>query len=219
MANFVTVEEDKFEKETTYTTTKELNLGANFVNWDLKLELRRIVKMPDQESMLIDINSHGLNEGRWLHLAEGKIIIIADNETITLPANTNYARRDSSGNADESCYYKLGKSNLQKICNCKSILMKVYVGNGALGPGGVEVDNANAFAVYCKLFYNAVYDKSAYTDVVANALGEFTKSMADLSNFSNIKLDGSGANGGCMGMIALMLTLGGAAIGGVCSLI
>lgn len=215
MAEFVSINEDKFEKKTTYTTAKELNLGANFVSWDLKLGLRRLVKMPDLDLMLIDITSHGLNNGRWLHLDEGKIIIIVDDETIILPANTNYARRDSQGNADESCFYELDVYNLQKICNCRSISMKVYTG----AAGGEEVANANAFAVYCKLFYNAVYDNTAYTDVVNNALGEFTRTNADLSNFSDIKLDGSGANGGCMGMIALMLTLGGAAIGGVCSLI
>lgn len=213
MANFVTIEEDKFEKKTTYTTTKELSLGANFVSWDLKLQLRRLVMMPDQDSMLIDISSHGLNNGRWLNLDEGKLIILVDDETIILPAHTNYARHDRMGNAEESCYYELEKSNLTRICNCRSISMKVYVDNG-----GVEVDNSNAFAVYCKLFYNAVYDNTAYTDVAEKALGEFTKQ--NYNTFSNIKLDGSDAKeGGCMGMLALMITMAGAAIGGICSLI
>lgn len=214
MAEFVSINEDKFEKKITYRTTLGLNISCPagiFLFGNFHLKLRRLVKMPELDSMLIDVI---LDDCKHKYkLSEGKIIIIADDETITLPAHSNESGYTSDGFYD-SCYYELGRDNLKKICDSNSVSMKVYTGVGAQ-----EIDNVNAFAVYCKLFYNVVYDNTAYTDIVTKALGEFTKSSAEESKFSDIKLDGSGANGGCMGMIALMLTLGGAAIGGVCSLI
>ncbi|MCQ2237787.1 MAG: hypothetical protein MJZ73_00950 [Bacteroidaceae bacterium] len=164
MAEFITIDEDKFEKKTSYITTDYLGL-FNFVSWSTRMKLRRIVAMPDFDEIVIDFYSHGLNNGRWLGLSEGKLIIIADDETITLPAHGNYESRDYNGNADESCYYELGKTNLLKICNSKSIAMRIYTGKGT-----DELANAKDFAVYCMRFYNAVYDKTAYTDAIEEAI-------------------------------------------------
>ncbi|MCQ2245405.1 MAG: hypothetical protein MJZ69_01290 [Bacteroidaceae bacterium] len=217
MAEFVSINEDKFQKQTIYNTAKPLIFDMkDMFGWDIKATLCRVVKMPDTDSLVVELKSS--QEKTALGL--GDIAIIADDTTINLTAFGNKSKReyfnsyDEDGTNVETCYYELSKENLCKICSCSSFAMKLYSRNGSS-----EIGNANAFAVYCKLFYNAVYDNTAYTDVVAKALGEFTKGMAHTSKFSDIKLDGSGANGGCMGMIALFITMTGAAIGGLCSLI
>jgi hypothetical protein len=220
MSNFVTIDEDKFEKKTTYQNSKHLNLdtdgGASIC--DGKISFRRIVVMPDQDCLLmdLDIEASGSN---WSNLNRGKIILLIDGETVTLnnPVENYHDSEvldDGSSYYKESCYFEIGKDLLKRICDSKSFAMQIYV-----DAGRTEVENVNAVVVYSKLFYNAVYDNTAYTDVVTNALGEFTRSNADLSSFSKIALDGSGANGGCMGMFALLITLAGAAIGGICALV
>lgn len=217
MAEFVSINEDKFQKQTVYHTAKPLCFDMKDVfGWDIKATLCRVVKMPDTDSLVVELKS----SQKRTALGLSDLVIIADDETITLTAFGNKSKReyfnsyDQDGTDVESCYYELSKENLATICNCKSIAMKLYSSNE-----NSKIGNTNAFAVYCKLFYNAVYDNTAYTDVVSKALGEFTKGMADTSKFSDVKLDGSGANGGCMGIIALFITMTGAAIGGICSLI
>lgn len=220
MSNFVTIDEDKFEKKTTYQNTKHLKInGTNQCPWfDGNLNYRRIVAMPDHDSLLMDIEVHSTLGNDWPNLNAGKIIMLIDGETVTIDElHENWHDCDVDDGKtyyEESCYFEIDKDLLKRICDSKSFCMKIYGGN-LQG----EVGNVNAVVVYSKLFYNAVYDNTAYTDVVANALGEFTRSNADISHFSKIALDGSGANGGCMGMIALMITLTGAAIGGLCALV
>lgn len=219
MSNFVTIEEDKFEKKTTYKNSKHLTLvGTSLYPWTIErhLNYRRLVVMPDHDSLVMDIYVKSYQTD-WPGLNFGKIIMLVDGETITLEAHENWHDNHVyNGNStyEESCYFEIGKDLLKRICDSKSFNMQLYGDNGK-----GEVENVNAVVVYSKLFYNAVYDNTAYTDVVANALGEFTRTNADISNFSKIALDGSGANGGCMGMIALMITLTGAAIGGLCALV
>ena len=220
MSTFITIDEDKFEKKTTYKNIKHLNIaGTNQRTWfRCKLNYRRIVAMPDHDSLLMDVEVHSF--GNWPNLNAGKIIMLIDGETVTIDEvheNWHDCHTNTSNGTTsyvESCYFKLDKDLLKRICDSKSFCMQLYGGN-LKG----EVENVNAVVVYSKLFYNAVYDNTAYTDVVANALVEFTRSDADISNFSKIALDGSGANGGCMGMIALMITLTGATIGGLCVLV
>ena len=220
MSNFVTIDEDKFEKKTTYQNAKHLSIeGTNQWTWyGCNLNYRRIVTMPDHDSLLMDVEVHSTFGNDWPNLNAGKIIMLIDGETVTIDeVHENWHdchTNDGKTYYEESCYFELDKDLLKRICDSKSFCMQLYGGN-LKG----EVGNVNAVVVYSKLFYNAVYDNTAYTDVVANALGEFTRSNADISNFSKIALDGSGANGGCMGMIALMITLTGAAIGGLCALV
>lgn len=219
MAEFVTFTEDKFKNKTTYQNSKHLNLdGSDMWPWtsDRHLNYRRIVVMPDQDSLVMDIYVASFDHD-WPHFSNGQVILLIDGETVTLEAHENWHDckvYDGKATYEESCYFEMSKELLKRICDSKSFCMKLYGGNGS-----GEVANVNAVVVYSKLFYNAVYDKTAYTDVVNNALGEFTKSNADVSNFSKIALDGSGANGGCMGMLALLITMAGAAIGGICSLV
>lgn len=221
MSNFVTINEDKFEKKATYENSKPLNLyGPSLREWipTSKLKYRRITIMPEQDILVMDIeiNTYGIHGG-WPNLNQGKIIMLIDGETVTIDdVHENWHDTNYSGTAYfESCYFVINKELLKRICDSKSFSMQLYAEKGK-----GEVENVNAVVVYSKLFYNAVYDNSAYTDVVANALGEFTRSDANISTFSKIALDGSGANdGGCMGMLALLITLTGTAIGGLCALI
>lgn len=215
MAEFITFKEDKFKNQTIYKNSKHLKLDVFGAFWKSHMSYRRIVTMPDQDALAIDIYVE--TKGDWLHQVKGQLILLIDGEKITLEPHENYHDCEvfeGRTTYKESCYYVMSKDILKRICDSQSFFMKIY-GDGASD----EPKNMNAVVVYSKLFYNAVYDKTAYTDVVNNALGEFTRSMADESSFSDVKLDGSGANGGCMGMLVLMITMAGAAIGGVCSLI
>lgn len=219
MAEFVTINEDKFKNKTTYENSKHLNLdGSDMWPWTSTrhLNYRRIVVMPDDDMLVMDIYVDSFDND-WPNLNRGQVILLIDGDTVTLEAHENWHDcnvYDGKTTYKESCYFEMDKDLLKRICDSKSFSMKLYGGNGS-----GEVSNVNAVVVYSKLFYNTVYDNTAYTDVVEKALGEFTKSNADISNFRDIQLDGSGANGGCMGVLALMITMAGAAIGGICSLI
>lgn len=219
MANFVSIEEDKFKNKTSYQNTKHLSLDSNDMwPWTLNryINYRRIVVMPDHDLLVMDIEVESYDND-WPRLCDGDVVLLIDGETVTLEPHENWhdcSTYDAKTTYKESCYYDMNKDLLKRICDSKSFAMKLYGGNGS-----GEVKNVNAVVVYSKLFYNAVYDNTAYTEVVANALGEFTRGMADTSNFSKINLDGTGAKGGCMGMLLLLISLTGGAIGGLCSLL
>lgn len=220
MSNFVTIDEDKFEKKTTYTTTTMLKLDMDLFGGDVNLQLRRGVIMPSSDFLVIDISWKG-RDGEFLGMKNGKLTIMADNNTIVLPAHENYTKKeyfnsyDHTGTAVESCFYGLSKEDFLKICNCSSVSAKLYT-----DANNYEINNGNAFAVYCKLFYNAVYDNKAYADVVQNALAEF-ENAGNSSTFKEIAIDGSGAkaSSGCLGMLALLIGMTSAAIGGICALV
>lgn len=215
MSNFVTINEDKFEKKTTYSATTLRLGGWESFTQDFVLKYRRIVIMPEQDILVMDIDIK--MSGVWPNLNKGKIIMLIDGETVTIDdVHENWHDckvRERFTDYSESCFFMIDKELLKRICDSKSFSMKLYCGVEG------EVENVNAVVVYSKLFYNAVYDNTAYTDVVANALEAF---ISNNGTFSKIALDGSGANeggGGCMGMLALLITLTGTAIGGLCALI
>jgi len=217
MAEFVSIQEDKFQNKTSYQNTKNLNLDFQS-EWIIEalFNYRRIVVMPDRDELLFDMQVTAWCTD-WPHLNQGQIILMIDGRSVTLSPCENWhdcETHDGKTTYKESCYYIISKDLLKRICDSKSFGMKLYGGNG-----DAEISNVNAIVVYSKLFYNVVYDSTAYTDVVANALNEFTRSGADLSNFSKISLDGSGANGGCMGVLLLMICMASAAIGGICALV
>lgn len=207
MSEFITVTEDKFKGKSTYETTKTLNLdGCDYGT--LKASLRRLIIMPAEDVLLMDLKIDANNINDWPHMRNGNVIMLVDNETFVLDPVENYfdcETHDGNTTYYESCYYDIGKNLLKKIADSNSFSMKVY------GEGwGSEIENTNAFIVYCKLFYNQVYDNAAYVETVNNALAEFQKFNADISSFSKINKDGSNANGGCMGAILLLITLGSA---------
>lgn len=211
MGEFITVTEDKFKGKCTYETTKSLQLDQlDFIYGDIKANLRRLVIMPEGDSLVMDLKLEARNINTWPNLDHGNVIMLVDNETFTLEPVENYHDCDvfeGSTTYKESCYYELSDNLLKKIADSDSFAMKVY-GDG----WEAEITNVNAFVVYCKLFYNQVYDHSAYTETVNNALAEFQRTNADVSSFSRINKDGSNANGGCMGVILLLITLGSALI-------
>lgn len=214
MAEFVTIKEDKFENKTTYVTTNGLILDEvrPSTMWITgpEIRFRRIVVMPDYDTLLMDIDESDTVD--WPQLMKGQIILLIDGEKITLNPHENYHNRTTCTDGylyKESCYYDIDKDLLKRICDSKSFAMKLY------GGGSFEVKNVNAVVVFSKLFYNAVYDNTAYTDVVKNAIEHFTNG----SICNDISLDGSGAKGGCMAILAFFITMTGAAIGGLCSLI
>ena len=217
MSNFVTIDEDKFEKKVTYTATTKLGLDVDLFAFHKYLKLRRVVIMPSSDVLVIDIHYLGTNGASFLGMRNGKLIVLADNETIVLPAHENYFYRNDLGKPNESCFYELSKEDFLKICNSSSVSAKLYTGSE-----NFEIKNSNAFAVYCKLFYNAVYDNTAYADVVQNALAEFENAGdSSSSTFSEIAIDGSGvkSSSGCLGMLALLIGMTGAAIGGLCAIV
>lgn len=217
MSNFVTIKEDKFEKNTTYQNSKGLKLDSDgVIIFLILISYRRIVVMPDLDCLVMDMEISAGGSG-WPNLNNGKIILLIDGEAVTLDEpveNWHDSDYDGKTTHKESCFFEVGKDLLKRICDSKSFEMKIYTDTER-----TKIKNTNAFVVYSKLFYNAVYDNTAYTDVVANALSEFTRSSAGASYFRGIALDGSGANSGCMGMLALLITLTGAAIGGICALV
>lgn len=218
MSNFVEISEDKFEKKTTYQNSIPLNLDGHMCMAP-ELKYRRVVVMPDKDFLLMDIEVTSF-DGGWPQLNKGKLIMLIDGESVTLKPYENWHNCDTYNGRTtykESCYFEMDKDLLKRICDSESFYMQLYGGNGK-----GEVENVNAIVVYSKLFYNAVYDNTVYTDVVANALREFTRDFAYVNKFRKIALDGSGAcdaNGGCMGMLALLIVLIGATMGEICVLI
>lgn len=216
MSNFVTIEEDKFTKRTTYKTAMRLSLegfASSYLNY------KRIIVMPDHDVLYIDLEDSSCT----------KIIMLIDGDTVVIENEYHspeiYDNRKSTGKyvygsweSHDNTYLLIDKDLLKRICDCKSFNMKIYSFSS-----GNEVKNVNAFIVFSKLFYNAVYDNTAYTDVVTNALAEFTRPNSDLSHFSKIALDGSNADGsmmeGCMGVFVLLISLTATAIGGICALL
>lgn len=217
MSNFITIDEDKFEKKTTYQNSKELELTTTSgpICNECNISYRRVVVMPDEDRLVIDLKLK-YGGSNWLNLNSGKIIILVDGEAITLnqPVENYHDCKVYDGGETyytESCYFEIDKDLLKRICDSKSFGMQIYTDGERMG-----VENVNAIVVYSKLFYNAVYDSTAYTDVVANALEVFKSN----SFIDEIALDGSGAKtGGCMGMLILLVTFAAGAIGGICALV
>lgn len=207
MSEFISVTEDKFKGKSTYKTTKSLYLdhhGFGFIYGQLQVILRRLIIMPEDDCVVMDLYLSGFSS--CPNLVHGNVIMLVDNETFTLEPVENYHdchTFDGQTTFEESCYYELSDNLLKKIADSNSFSMKVY-GDG----WETEIENVNAFIVYCKLFYNQVYDSSAYVETVNNALAEFQKTTLSISSFSKINKDGSNAKSGCMGIILLLIAFG-----------
>lgn len=215
MAEFINLSEDKFEGKTTYKNTKQLSLDGDFYPWALrvKINFRRIAIMPSTDDLLMDIYVESYKTD-WPYLNGGHVVMLIDGESFTFEPNVNWHDcKTIEGNTTfmESCFYDISEDILKRIADSNTFAMKIYGENGS-----GEVKNVNAVVVYAKLFYNQVYDQSAYKDVVNNALEEFTRRDSDLSKFSKIATDGTGANGGCMGMLIALTTLFGSLLSCLC---
>lgn len=226
MSEFIKIVEDKFKDRIDYETAKHLTVSGPF--FKQFMNIRRVVIMPDYDDLAFDIIITAKNTN-WPKMADGNLIMLIDGEKVTINPLKNWhndyteshERTKSDGRVvtytdyyyKESYCYTLGKEVFEKICNCKSLSMRVYTGSGWF-----DITNTNAVVVFSKLFYNEVYDSSCYNDVVKNAMGSFTGLLSGNRKFDDISLDGSGAKSGCLGMIALLVTMTGAIIGGLCSM-
>ena len=216
MAEFVEITEDKFDNTISYMTSHPLGLYVHLGS-HIGLNFHRTVFMPNGDFIWMSITHNTCND-KLLYLNQGEVILLLDGEKVLLTPNGNWQNREVRGTVvmnTENCSYNLDRHLLKRICDSNTLAMRVSSGHGV-----GELSNVNAFIVYAKLFYNAVYDNTAYTDVVRNALSEFTRTSASDSRFEKIQLDGSGAKAtGCMGTVALLIALGLGSIYGICTII
>lgn len=212
MAEFVTINEDKFEKKTVYTTTEEVKINSDgkllspeyghynaiFIreassNGTDTLQLKIInwclygFKEEDANNILKQIKN-GEQGGlvKYGRLEQGKIDIIVDNDVIQLSPCVH---------GKDYCIYNTDKETLKRICDAKEFAMRV----SGRDDFSFELTSAikNDFLIYARKCYNGFYDKSAYTEALTQ----------------------STSSGGCMGILALMIISSAALIGGVCSLV
>ena len=193
---FVSVEHDSFENKTiTRSTTLEYSLSARRLKLTETATFKfRQVKSPQYSFLLIDVHftskeaakvySTGLeglkeaaatNPGDWAFLREGKLSIkINDTDTIHLPAHESDSdvTRQSFTDAmacEEMCYYEIDKKILEKICEAKTIKMRLTGGRAQW-----ELEGSD-FRTLAQAFYNGCFDNTKYTGEVQHATDVETK--------------------------------------------
>ena len=177
---FVTIEKDKFTNVIRGYTTQKLYLNCI---GSFRLDYSRTKFSPSHDSLNMSLSYNNDPDG-YKHLKQGYIIMLINGKPITVypsydwqHCSTDIYEGKIHFRFSESCTYNINRQLLKLICDSKSFAMKIY--GGAMA--GREISNVNAFVVYSKLFYNAVYDRKAYTNVVANALNIFTHPDAEIS--------------------------------------
>ncbi|MBL7767826.1 MAG: hypothetical protein JNK20_02585 [Flavipsychrobacter sp.] len=182
---FITQSFDKFAEKTT-TTSKPLKVKLGDVStYKFQIGIRH-VKSPDIDSLLFDVQ---LNTNEWLFIRSGRMIIKADIERFELQAHENYSNvLGYSGNVnlgmEESAFYDIDKSILEKICDASSVEIRIY-GDSYVDFEGKKLVN---FQLMCKQFYNNFYDNSKYSDALnakvktGNGCFIATAAMGDYNN-------------------------------------
>ena len=159
--------------------------GSTISDWkglEWKLNMRYI-KTPDIETCLIDYNYLG---GDWLFINDSEMIINLDSgENIKIIAyETNTEVGVGRYRAiQEVGYYSISKEQLKKICDSKSV--EVRLG----GSKGYHVLNnkpdqehaskdllpADKFLFMCRAFYSGVYDDNSYSNHLGLIVEELEK--------------------------------------------
>ena len=154
---------DKFaEKTTTVSSPQKVKLG-DVGTYRFQIGIRH-VKSPDIDSLLFDVL---LNTQDWLFIRSGKMIIKADIDRFEIEAHENYSNvLGHSGDVDlgmeESAFYNIDKTIIEKICNASSVEIRIS-GDTYVDFEGEKLVN---FQLMCKQFYNNFYDNSKYLDAL-----------------------------------------------------
>lgn len=176
--NFLTTNFDKFENITTTKTSYP------YIVEDKEKSSTTIgiyhVSTPSGSFLMLKVIH--VKTYSWFHLNHGKMIFNINNveniilEPKQLGAECLYGYKsiiashmqhiDACDDGEQRRYYieedsyTITQKELKKICDATSVDVQIS-GKGQR----IEV-NANNFIAYCRLFYNAFYDKEAYVDTV-----------------------------------------------------
>lgn len=179
MANkYISVYYDKFENKRETLLNYACGLYVNEYNKNDYLNLIiRHISFPGEDGLLLDLNYSGDD---WFFLRSGILIININNiENIELDPHESYAETYNTGysfKCKESDFYIINQEILKKICDAKSVEIKVT-------GKSVWVLNANGLIRYAQIFYNGFYDENAYWDALKEE-EEMRKLIASHSNSS-----------------------------------
>ncbi len=142
-----------------------------YKGFEISLTLRH-VKTPDLDLSLIDYTYIGAD---WFFLRNGNMIINIDGrENIQLEAtesNTEVGVGHRNSVA-EIGYYTITKEELKKVCDAKSIEVRIAGGSSYHSltnePNQKNVEKgilpADKFLFMCRAFYSGLYDDSSYSE-------------------------------------------------------
>lgn len=159
---------DKFNDKTTVTMNKEYKLSNGIMSHKATVSLR-YVSSPGLDTILWDYDYEDCeHEYDFLYLDGRKMIIrINDRENISLPF-IDKGNRETSSIEDhngekhiirtECNFVKIDKTILGKICNAKSLEIKVN------GQNSIEYSASKCSGLidYCKIFYEGLYHEGLY---------------------------------------------------------
>lgn len=138
--------------------------GSNpYKNMMLFLDLRH-VKSPELDSLVIDYHFHSND---WMFLRDGNMTINLDNvENIILQPHESSTNVEVGGKINEKGFWSLNKDELKKICDAKSISVRITGGSSYFE---LEGKGLLRFQFMCRSFYKDLYDDNSY-DVWINSI-------------------------------------------------
>lgn len=221
ITEFIVKDVDKFNDKTSTKANIALCMDVNEGFNETTFSLRH-VSAPKVDTVVLDVNVQHLD---WYFFRRGEItfningvknIKLKAHEQGTDVATVSHATTGHTTYVFESNYYVISKDVLQQICEAKTLDIQLSGEKGNLEMSGEE------FILYCQLFYNQVYDESAYISSVENYWPRLRKS-ANRNNTKNKIRNAwdiiSEISDGCAGMFLLIVTLGVGAIWGCVKLI
>ena len=102
----------------------------------------------------------------WMFLRNGELNFIIDNENINL-SPIEISSDNTSGRVWEIVGYLIDKSLLEKICDSKSIAIRI---SGSKRNEDVLQKNCDLFRILCQQFYNNVFDQTKYLESTEKSL-------------------------------------------------
>jgi len=152
------------------------------MEWRLNM---RYVKTPDIETCVIDYYYHG---GDWLFIRDNEMIINLDSgeniKIIAQETNTEVGVTHRR-NILEAGYYVISKEQLKKICDSKSVEVKLggskgyHILNNEPNQEHASKDllPANKFLFMCRAFYSGVYNDNSYSNQLGSVVEESEKNF------------------------------------------